>query len=57
MQFNDLFIYNLLNSKIDCPEILGGLNISLNVPNFTLRSTLTFYMFLHTNVIMVFSHP
>jgi hypothetical protein len=42
-QFNDLrWLYNLLNSKIDCPEILSL--ISFNVPNITLRSTLPFYI-------------
>jgi hypothetical protein len=42
-QFNDLrWLYNLLNSKINCPEICALINI--NAPNLTLKFTFTFYV-------------
>ena len=36
------FMYNLLNNKIDCSELLS--KISFNVPNHNLRTTNTFYV-------------
>jgi len=45
-QYTDLrWLYNLLNSKIDSPEILSS--IPLNVPNITLRSNPTFHISTH----------
>jgi hypothetical protein len=44
--FNIKLIYNLLNNKIDFPEILNL--ISLNVPQISLRSYPMFYMSTHT---------
>jgi len=53
-QYSDLrWLYNLLNSKIDCLEMLSS--IPLNVPNITLSSNPTFQIPTHKKKTIVFS--